>query len=286
MRNYLILACLLFLFADLSAEDLNVAKKPEPPMMVVDRKNKEVVKIKEKRKKEYGWHFVGGILASYGRSLGEDRNNYSCFPIISAEYEQEGWGIGTSGLGVESRYNFLDGALETYIAVFVGSKRNGDKDSDGYKPGVINNANYNVGVGAYFIRADYTYFPVKMIHPPIKDESLDAHFLELVLETPGFPIMIKPCFLGLKGQLNLSMMDDNFAKAYFSYYDKEGKPIFAANGGLHSFSYSLSTNLIINQNWMFMLSFSREYYLEDVLNSPITQKATTNSITSMIMYRF
>ncbi len=284
--KYFTLATML-LFSGLFASELQVEKMPEPPMLVIDKEQKKVVRGRKKHKRKDGWHFVGGVFGLYGRTnSGGDNDDILCFPLIGASYSKANWEVGTQALGVAGKYTFLDGAIETYLVASAGWKRERETSSDGYAPGVINDAKFKAGVGAYYFRADYTYAPVKMIHPPIKNQSLDVHFWEIALESPGVPIMIKPRFCGLKAKLRLSMMDDNFAKAYFNYYDSDGNATYIAKGGLHSFSYSLSSNLIISKKWMFLLNFKREYYLGDASASPVVHHSTGNTVTSLVMYRF
>jgi len=287
MKKFLVLGTLFFLFVGLFGEDLIVLDNPRPPIMVVDKGQKKVVKKKEKHPKKLGWQFVGGVFAFYGaKNSGDKEDELLGFPFLSASYAGENFEIGMEGLGLGAKYFFLDEAVETSLSAEAGWKRDSEKSNSGYKTSVINDVKLKAGIGAYFFRADYSYSPIKIVHPLKSNEDIDAHFLELSLESPGFPIMVKPYFWGIRAALGLSLMDDNYAKAYLDYYDQDGNKTYAADGGLHSFSYSLSSNLMIGDKWMLILSFNREYYLDDAGDSPTIEESTTNMLTTMVMYRF
>ncbi len=286
MRKFLLLASCL-LCTGLFAENLTVLENPKPPVMVVDKEHKKVVTKGKRRPKKLGWGFVAGAFAFYGaKNPGDKEDELLGFPFFSVGYKQKSWEIGMKGLGVEAKYLFLDEAIESSLGLVAGWKRDSEKSTSGYKTSVINDLKAKVGVAAYFFRVDYFYAPVKIVHPLKNNEDIDAHFWEFSLESPGFPIMVKPRFWGIKAKVMLSVMDDNFARAYLDYYDQDGKTTYSAEGGLHSFSYSFSSNLMINKKWMLILGFNREYYLGDAKNSPAIEKTTTNKLTSMLMYRF
>ncbi len=287
MKKLSILAFLIFAIAPLFADEQSAIKKPNPPLLVVDKKQKKVVKKSEVRQSPNGWHFVGGVYSSFGlNDPGDDEREFLCFPLISARYRHEVFEFGTEGLGVGAKRYFWEDAAEAGVGVEFGFKRNGKKSADGYMPSVLNDVKFKVGAGAFFFRADYTYLPIKVSHPPKKSESLDAHFVQLSLETPGFPLMVKPIFWGIKGSASLQIMDDNYASAYFNYYDKNGQATYSAKGGLYSFIYSVSSNLFVGKRWMLMFDFKREFFLDDARRSPVVKKTAANSFTSMIMYSF
>ncbi len=274
----------------LFAKESVVSQEIKPPLLVVDKQKKEIVQGKEKAEIENGWNFSLGVLYLYSSDDSEDNKflglSYMILPFFGLSYTYNNFEAGFTGTGIEGSYTFSDKPFGISSGLSFGDGVEDKEYSDGYRAEVINDVNFSLGAFAYFLSAKYTYFPVKITHPAIKSRSLDAQFLELGLELPGFPILLKPFVCLLSSSLNLNMMDDNYAEAYYNYYSKDGKTLYSADGGLNSFSYSLTSNIIFNEKWMFMASFRREYFLDDAKNSPLTKNSAENTFFSMLMYCF
>ncbi len=286
---YFVLVLILF-GCNLFADESIISEETTPPRLVVDEQKKKIVQGKKKVKRENGWDFSLGVLYFQSSKDSDESRffglSYMILPFFGLSYKYNAFDARFTGMGIEGTYSFFDKPLGISSGISYGQKVEEKKYSDGYRAKLNNLANYSVGAFAYFLSANYTYYPVKITPPSKNSSSLDAHFFNMNLDLPGFPILLKPFLWFMKSSLRLNLMDDNYAKAYYNYYSADGQTKYSAGGGLNSFSYSLTSNIIFSEKWMFMFSFSREFFLEDAKNSPLTEDSAENAFFTMLMYYF